>query len=100
MAGRMDSSTARFRRHADRTQTMPCGRVVHGNGGPASHQNRCQECLAKKGAYLPDWVRRGIFLNMSGAEPVERLAAYAEWQRQEGDRLLTEMAASVTEAGE
>lgn len=88
---------ARASRHATRPHTMPCGKVVFGNGGPAGHQNRCRECLTLQGAYLSAWTREGILANVydfaggTARFPEALREAYREWQRTEGDRLLAEL---------
>lgn len=84
-------------RHASRSHTMPCGKVVFGNGGPAGHQNRCRQCLTLEGAYMPTWIQQGIFANVyEYAGGTERFSealreTYREWKRTEGDRLLAEL---------
>jgi hypothetical protein len=88
---RAEARKHRASKHAGRLHVTPCGLGVYGNGGLSSHQNHCRECLTLDGAYLSESIRRGIFLNLQDCPPTDRLAAYAEWKRQEGARLLSEM---------
>jgi hypothetical protein len=80
---RAEARKHRASKHAGRLHVTPCGLGVYGNGGLSSHQNHC--------LYLSESIRRGIFLNLQDCPPTDRLAAYAEWKRQEGARLLSEM---------
>lgn len=84
---RDEARKERARKHAERGEECPCGRVVYGNG-KAAHQRTCRDYLAVYGWPLSaaDDAQVRQQLRDTHPDPDARLAAYREIRRDEARR--------------